>query len=81
MISTCFNHPADINPNNFTLTIGELTAYGLAWKNGTNWTIPPNPIPVAYVTRAGALWQGGETYRFDSTAGAAPMCWVNTLVS
>jgi len=79
--SRCLNHPADLTPMDFSLSISELTAYGAAWKSGANWTVPPNPIPVEYVSRAGALWKGGETYKFDSTAGGAPLCWVNTYMA
>ncbi len=70
-------HPADNNPADGRLTLDELTAYAAAWKNGRSWAVSPNPIPVDYVTRAGVLWRGGETYRYDATAGAPPLCWVN----
>ncbi len=81
VISRCLNHSADLTPMDFSLSISEITAYGAAWKIGSSWSVPPNPIPIEYVTRAGALWKGGETYKFDSTAGSAPLCWVNTYTA
>jgi len=74
-------HPADNNPLDGRITIGEVTAYGAAWQAGSVWPQDPNPIPISYVTRAGALWKGGETYRFDSTVASAPLWWANTGVS
>ena len=70
--------PADNNPTDGRVTIGEVTAYGSAWKSGAIWATGPNPIPIGYVTRAGALWKGGETYRFDAAVTNAPLWWVNT---
>lgn len=70
--------PADNNPADNRITIGEVTAYGSAWKAGATWPLAPNPIPIGYVTRAGALWKGGETYRFDPAVVNAPLWWVNT---
>ena len=70
--------PADNNPADDRITIGEVTAYGDAWKTGATWPIDPNPIPISYVTRAGAIWKSGETYRFDPTVASAPLWWVNT---
>jgi hypothetical protein len=31
---------------------------------------------LSYVTRAHHIWQRGEVYRFDATAGSAPVCWI-----
>ena len=59
-------HPADLG-NNFRLEINELTAYGAAWKAGTAWSRPPNPIDINYLTNAGLLWKLGEVYHFDAT--------------
>ncbi len=70
-------HPADRDPADDSISATELTAYGAAWKNGGTWPLGPNPIPVDYVTRAGALWREGERYRFDPSAGPAPLCWVS----
>jgi len=69
-------HPADTNGDG-KLVIGEVTAYGAAWKQGTNWSIEPNPIPVSYVTRAGYLWRIGETYH--RVTGDCPACWMGGL--
>jgi uncharacterized delta-60 repeat protein len=70
-------HPADLNPADSQLSIGEVTAYGAAWRRGENWSVAPNPIPIDFVTRAGALWRGGECYEVDLAAPNAPLCWVN----
>jgi hypothetical protein len=70
-------HPADRQPPDSRLTISELTAYGSAWRRGEVWPLPPNPIPIDYVTRAAALWQGGEFYVLDLEIGMPPLCWVN----
>ncbi len=59
-------HPADTN-NDLRIGISEVTAYGAAWKSGAVWPIPPNPIPIAYVTNAGLLWKLGETYHYDAS--------------
>lgn len=71
------SHPADMNPTNNAISIGEMVAYSLAWKNGQPWTVAPTNIPVSYVVRAGALWKGGETYRFDTNSTTAPTWWVS----
>ncbi|MCP4350017.1 MAG: LamG domain-containing protein [Desulfobacterales bacterium] len=77
VVSECKNnHPADTDEN-FVISIGEVTAYGSAWKNGTTWSIPPNPVPIDYLTRAGAIWECGEKYKYDEDAGNCPLCWVN----
>jgi hypothetical protein len=77
VIDICSGHPADVNPADSVMSIGEVTTYGSAWKNGSMWQNPPNPIPVSYVTRAGFLWKNGENYRSDPSAGTCPLCWVN----
>jgi hypothetical protein len=74
-LGRCEAHPADTN-SNFALAIGEVTAYGAAWKRGQSWPLPPNPIPIGFVTRAGYLWRSGESYRRDAGAGSCPACWV-----
>lgn len=71
-------HPADLAPADSTLTLEEIKPYAIAWKSGAKWTVEPNPIPVGYVTRAGALWKGGEKYFYDPNAGSAPLGWVNS---
>jgi len=67
-------HPADTNSNS-RVEVGEVTAYGSAWKSGTTWSKPPNPIPIGYVTNAGLIWISGEVYHFDSSR-TPPACWV-----
>src|SRR5690606_12609511 len=72
-------HPADIDAADDRLTITEVTRYSLAWQLGEAWSIEPTNIPVAYVTRAAALWTGGEFYTFDNDPPtSAPLWWVNT---
>ncbi len=68
-------HPADVNEN-FTIVLSEVTAYAAAWKSGDTWPVPPNPIPLNYVTRAAMIWRRGEHYVFDPSQGPAPACWV-----
>jgi hypothetical protein len=70
-------HPADSNQD-FRIVLSEVTAYAAAWKAGNTWTTGPVPIPLNYVTRAHHIWQRGETYAFNPSAGAAPACWVTT---
>lgn len=69
-------HPADLPPGNFVLTADEVGAYAGSWKKGLAWSLPPNPIPVAYLTRAGFLFQSGGAYAFDSTVATAPLFWI-----
>jgi len=74
-------HPADIQPADDRLTITEVTTYALAWQIGEAWSIEPTNIPISYVTRAGALWMGGEAYVFANDPPTnAPMWWVNPPV-
>ncbi|MBI4662405.1 MAG: chitobiase/beta-hexosaminidase C-terminal domain-containing protein [Verrucomicrobia bacterium] len=68
-------HPCDRNPADFRIAIDELTAYGTAWRKGTRWPVEPNPIPIDFVTRAGALWRAGEDYVFNTAAATAPIWW------
>lgn len=75
-------HPADRNAIDGRITINEVTAYGLAWRNNLTWPVGPVPIPVAYVTKAGAIWKGGELYKLDTTvAPTAPLWWTNVTVA
>jgi hypothetical protein len=69
-------HPADVNPGDYRLAIGEVTSYGAAWKKGEQWSEEPVVIGIGYVTRAGYLWKKGERYRYDANAGEEPLCWV-----
>ena len=68
------HHPADAPPQDFRITVNELTAYAAAWKTGTEWPRGPSPIPISYVTRAGQIWKSGETYQYVGTI-APPGCW------
>ncbi len=72
-------HPADhiVHTNNI-IDINEVTAYASAWNAGAIWDVEPNPIPIAYLTRAGAIWKGGEFYAFIPPLSSAPLCWQNT---
>ena len=70
-------HPADTLAPLFSLSIGEVTAYGAAWRRGQDWPLPPNPIPIDYVTRAAALWKGGECYTLDGWETNAPLWWIS----
>ena len=69
-------HPADLD-GDWRLTINEVTGYGGAWKSGTIWPNEPNPISINYLTRAGAIWKGGEKYTWDANIGQTPQGWVN----
>lgn len=72
------HHPADHQPFDWSLGVDEVTEYGAAWKNGKTWGAEAARIPLEFVTRAGALWRGGERYVYSSQSGAAPHCWINT---
>ena len=80
-------HPADLNLDG-QLTIQEVSAYYTAWRtgaakwvrvlgNGTEVQMGPFPIRVTYVTRATFLWERGEHYRLDPSAGPDPLWWVS----
>lgn len=77
MVASSIPHPADVNQD-FSISIGELTAYGAAWKSGQIWPEGPSPIPIGFLTRAGALWKGGEKYSYDISAGSKPLAWVSS---
>jgi uncharacterized delta-60 repeat protein len=73
-------HPAEARgnrPADWRMTIDEVTAYSAAWRRGESWPMPPVPIPIGYVTRAGFLWRGGECYQVDSSVTDAPLWWVS----
>ena len=72
-------HPADVVSPTWTINIGEVTAYGAAWRRGQTWVQAPNPIPMDYVTRAAFIWRKGECYRVEPGAWVAPLCWVPCL--
>ncbi|HVV71080.1 MAG TPA: hypothetical protein VHI52_06200 [Verrucomicrobiae bacterium] len=78
--SAYLKHPADNSPADNSISSAELNAYSTAWRSGQAWPLGPNPIPIGYVTRAGALWAAGGTYVFDSSQVAsapvnAPEWW------
>lgn len=75
----CQMHPADTNKD-MRIEAGEVTAYSFAWITGQVWSVPPNPIPLNYVARAGYLWRNGEIYRYRSTS-TAPDCWYPLTIS
>ncbi len=77
LIHGAIRHPADIAPADNFISASELTAYGAAWKAGKAWPGVSGAIPMDHVTRAGALWRGGEHYRFDPSAGPAPLWWIS----
>jgi hypothetical protein len=74
-------HPADRDPADDAISANELTAYAAAWKREQAWPVAPNPIPVDYVTRAAALWRGGENYRPAATAAGSARDWENGLAT
>jgi hypothetical protein len=59
-------HPADISPPDHEISTREALAYGGAWLRGEIWPVGPNPIPEAFATNGGAIWQRGGCYRFDA---------------
>jgi outer membrane protein assembly factor BamB len=70
-------HPADNGPADNRISIDEVTAYGSAWRRGGIWPIEPNPIRIEFVTRAAALWKGGERYFYTSHDDELVLRWVN----
>lgn len=77
-ISPALQHPADNDPPDWRLTIKEVTSYASAWRTGSSWPVPPNRIPISYVTRATLLWKGGEEYQFSGSVDILPLAWINT---
>jgi|GEM_PF-553146 len=63
-VLTWTGYPADINFD-WHITIEEVTAYAGCWRSGCTWVFSPNPVPIAYVSRAGYLWRIGEAYLHD----------------
>src|SRR5437667_6209 len=78
-------HPADILPVDGWVTIGEVTKYVTAWKDGTIWPcVGPDPQGLVrndFLERAVELWLGGEHYGFDPAVTNAPLWWVNTTAA
>ena len=75
LLTRLLYHPADASPADLHLADAEVTAYAAAWKSGAAWPIGPNPIEVAFVTRAGYLSRNGDSYAVNSFA-ALPLAWV-----
>jgi len=75
-IITALPHPADSGPADGRLTPAEVEAYASAWRAGTAWPLPPNPIPIGYLTRA-AMLSLADTYGWDSTE--PPPIWWTTV--
>lgn len=71
-------HPADTPLADSWLTLGEVTAYGAAWKRGNAWPTAPTPIPNDYLARAILLWRGGEAYTVDTANTNAPDWWIGS---
>ncbi len=69
-------HPADRAPADYRISASEISAYGAAWRLGADWPEPPSPIPIEYLTRAGALWRNGEIYFHDPLLPMPPLWWV-----
>lgn len=68
-------HPADQDPSDNALSIDEVTAFGWAWKAGASWAVPPTRIESDDVQGAAEIWQGGERYVYDATAGDGTQRW------
>src|SRR5258706_4078531 len=68
-------HPADQPLVDAWMTVGEVTAYGAAWKRSHAWPTGPSPIPSPYLAQAISLWKSGEAYRYDPAAGSAAGWW------
>ena len=73
-IVTPLPHPSDSSPVDWRLTSVEVETYASVWRAGTAWPLPPNPIPIGYVTRAAMLSQA-DTYRWDSHE-PPPIWWI-----
>ena len=73
-------HPADNQPADNVLAVGEVTAYAAAWKKGEQWPTSPVNVPISYVTRAAALYRGGGNYVYDPNVLTTPLWWVSQTV-
>ena len=74
---TVKTHPADTNED-FEISMLEVSAYAVAWKQGKSWSREPADIPMNYVARGALIWINGGDYIYDSSK-AKPACWVNTV--
>jgi hypothetical protein len=72
-------HPADINTQDWKMSLNEATQYGFCWKSAP--AIPtgcPNPAAdINNAARAGTLWSSTSDgrYTYDSRY-QCPLCWV-----
>ena len=55
------------------MAIGDAILYCQAWKSGSVWVIPPNPIDMTYAVNGALIWLTGEDY--DHQDGTAPSWW------
>ncbi len=67
--------PADLNPGNWRIEMGEALPYLNAWLRNQAWSAGPNPIPMAYALGSGNTWLRGSLYYYDAGL-ACPSCWV-----
>ena len=74
---TIKTHPADTN-DDFEISMLEVSAYAVAWKQGKSWSSEPADIPMNYVARAALIWVNGGDYLYDPSK-AKPSCWVNAI--
>ena len=74
---TVKTHPADTNED-FEISMLEVSAYAVAWKQGKSWSREPVDIPMNYVARGALIWINGGDYVYDSSK-AKPACWVNAV--
>ena len=74
---TVKTHPADTN-DDFEISMLEVSAYAVAWKQGKSWSREPADIPMNYVARGALIWINGGDYVYDSSK-AKPACWVNAV--
>ncbi len=74
---TVKTHPADTN-DDFEISMLEVSAYAVAWKQGKSWSREPADIPMNYVARGALIWINGGDYIYDSCK-AKPACWVNAV--
>lgn len=75
-------HPADRDPADLIMSTAEIAAYAEAWKLGETWGEETDEIPMDFVSRGASLFHTATAYRVNPTAApAAPLWWVNDLVS
>ncbi len=70
-------HPADVNPADWSPGLAEVLRYATAYKKGEMWTVPPLPVELGYVIRGFTLYKRGERYQLDPSIATPPAWWVN----